>query len=864
VALNTFLTGIIIFSAGVSVTAVPFIIYIMVVRRYRSDLSGSSRHKNKKQIHDQADKIRDMSDNIIEMIKYFHSSGITVPKDDGNFTSDVFKAVCEKIADSSMFRLGFYQVANDGNSMLLVNTTVSNTKIDLVMDAIGGSGEITPIDIGKKGFLYRVVHHGSTEITTSGQLAQYHVHDPVMLEKVSQLMDLENEQSLLTPIKKFGRTVGVMHLSGKNLDRTHFPLAEIFASHISSLLELNSAREERTEYEDRFRLLFEHAPDACFIYDVHGNLLTINRATEKLTGYNEKELIGKSLITLTLVNDNDESGLLKMLSRNARGEVTGPNVINLNTKDGSEVTVEIMSHPVIMHGNLSVLGIARDISRRTIMTEAMHEAFETVKQANLAKSQFLAMVSHEIRTPMNAILGFTSMLREDEVDSEKLEKLEIILNSGKNLMSLINEILDFSKIESGKQDLIYDYFKIRIFIDEIIDLFKQQSKEKNITLKADIIEPLPDVIYCDKQRLHQVIVNIMGNAFKFTEKGSVNLKVMSNDGQLVFSIKDTGIGIADEDINKIFEPFQQLDSKASRRFHGSGLGLAICHSLIDKMRGSLSVISQQGFGSTFIVKIPLTAGNSASQQSIDGVSLTSKVSSITASIPAEYRDVKSFRRDINVLVAEDSETDMKLIKAYLDELTIDYKTVRNGQEALDLMSKEKFNLLLLDIEMPVMDGIELVSRIRVNTELKKTYVVAVTAHALKGYSDRYKQSGCDDVLIKPYTEQQLEDIINNFVMNTRFISSMKNGLSTPEIVSAKITELSLEDRRRLNDLVEDGLKQMTVFNQQVLLTLVTELREVTANSVVQEMINKVEKAILNFDDIKTREQFVKFQKFLDV
>lgn len=381
------------------------------------------------------------------------------------------------------------------------------------------------------------------------------------------------------------------------------------------------------------------------------------------------------------------------------------------------------------------------------------KAKQSAEMANHAKSEFLANMSHEIRTPMNAILGFVEQLAKNENDTKRLEQFEIISSSGKNLLNIINDILDFSKIESNKMDIAPHPCNIKKLLGEIKSLFEVMIKNKDQNLNFNIDENLPDCISTDKIRVNQIIFNLLSNAVKFTPvNGSITFNINYNkkEEKLYCSVEDTGIGIAEDNLSKIFSAFDQEDSSITRKFGGTGLGLSISSKLVQLMGGELNVTSKVGEGSkfTFDIFAPLCDNTEKTIQSFDYVSNTEKT------------------KKGHILVVEDNKTNQLLMGMILESLGNTYDVSNNGVEALKLFKQNQYDIILMDENMPFMGGIETsreMKTIESTQGIKHTPIIAVTANALDNDKERFLNAGMDDYISKPYTEEDISKILQRYL-----------------------------------------------------------------------------------------------------
>ena len=389
------------------------------------------------------------------------------------------------------------------------------------------------------------------------------------------------------------------------------------------------------------------------------------------------------------------------------------------------------------------------------------DAKEKAEVANKAKSEFLANMSHEIRTPMNAIIGFTDLLHMEETDPVKKDRLRMIKTSGENLLLLINDILDFSKIEAGKIDLENNNFSIEATLDHLYSMYKSKIEEKGLIFNLNIAQPIPKLVIGDEHRIIQILTNIIGNALKFTKNGSITLDFKYNEGTALIKISDTGVGIPIGKQKLIFSAFKQADSSTERKYGGTGLGLAISKQLVELIGGNLSLTSKEGVGTTFTIAIPLT------EIKQNSAILHSDAQTNNKGIKAEL-NTDSLEKTIlknRILVAEDNKMNQVLIKALLKDFGFECDLVENGRVALNNLKNQHYDLLLLDMQMPVMDGLETIKNIRDDKDLKDLSVIALTANALVGDSEKYIEAGCNDYISKPIDREILKNKVGLYLKN---------------------------------------------------------------------------------------------------
>ena len=378
--------------------------------------------------------------------------------------------------------------------------------------------------------------------------------------------------------------------------------------------------------------------------------------------------------------------------------------------------------------------------------EDLMEARDAANAANIAKSQFLANMSHEIRTPLNGVLAMAEVMDRSELSGVQRERLGVVRQSGEQLLAVLNDVLDLSKIEAGKLELVEQDFDLERLANSVFDGFGALAAEKGLRFEVEVAPAARGAWRGDADRLRQIVANLVSNAVKFTAKGAVTARFEAADaGGLRLSVTDTGIGIAEDKILTLFEKFTQADSSTTRQYGGTGLGLAICRELAQLMGGQVSVLSQEGEGSTFIVELPFARGSGLAQ----------------VEAPAPAPDVQSGR--VRVLAAEDNLVNQKVLKAIVEPMDVELTLVGDGRAAVDAWRTGAFEVILMDIQMPVMDGITAAKTIRA-AELAerrpRTPILALTANALVHQVEEYLAAGMDGHVAKPIEISKLYDAMN--------------------------------------------------------------------------------------------------------
>ena len=384
---------------------------------------------------------------------------------------------------------------------------------------------------------------------------------------------------------------------------------------------------------------------------------------------------------------------------------------------------------------------ASEVGQKAAMAELV-EARDRAERANLAKSQFLANMSHEIRTPLNGVLGMAQVMERSDLGSPHREHLKIIRDSGETLLAILNDVLDLSKIEAGRLELDDHVFDLAETITAACRPFALLARQKDV---AYVKEIAPEALgsWCgDSVRLRQVLSNLASNAVKFTHEGEIRLTVGATPEGLTFTLSDTGIGIAPDRIASLFEKFVQADSSTTRRFGGTGLGLAISRELVERMGGTLRMDSAPGKGSTFVFRLPF--------ERVDAVEYLAPV--------ADEGDIRSLR----ILAAEDNLTNQFILRALLESAGVDLHTVANGREAVDAFHADEYDLILMDVQMPVMNGVEATRAIRERESehsLSPTPILALSANVMSHQLDEYARAGMDGVVAKPVDAGKLIEAI---------------------------------------------------------------------------------------------------------
>jgi len=510
-----------------------------------------------------------------------------------------------------------------------------------------------------------------------------------------------------------------------------------------------------------------------------GTITTFNAGAEHLLGYRAEEVVGK--VTPEIIHDKEE--LIKraqILSKelaypvpvgfetfiaNAQRGCPDENEWTYIRKDGTRFPV-LLSVTAICDDTGQVtgfMGIAQDITKRKQAEETLKLAKEQAEEASRAKSQFLATMSHELRTPLNGVIGMTELLRDTQLDRRQREFVDACHSSGESLLGLINDVLDFSKIEAGKLELEVHEFNLSSLLKETLDMMTFQALQKGLQLSTHITPQTCHWVRGDSGRLRQVLVNLIGNAIKFTEAGKVAVKVeldkiQSGKATIRFEVSDTGIGIPPDRIDRLFKSFSQADSSTTRKYGGTGLGLAICKRLVELMDGRIGVESQEGRGSIFWFEVPLQPLRDDYMQELEQME----------SADVRRQTHATLLKGRRVLLAEDNRVNRMFAQEVIQRAGIECYTAANGLQAIQAIKKRgRFDLVLMDCQMPEMDGYEATRRIREmerNGELAGHLpVIALTASSIKGEREQCLAAGMDAYLSKPFTPNKLLDVIGQLL-----------------------------------------------------------------------------------------------------
>jgi len=503
--------------------------------------------------------------------------------------------------------------------------------------------------------------------------------------------------------------------------------------------------------EEKYRSLVENINEVIFSVDLEGKFTYISPLISQFADYAVEEIIGTPFTDY--IHPDDLEALMESFQKSLTG-ISEAHEFRVIDKNGNIKYVRTTSK--LQYDNespIGLYGVMIDISQKKIFEEELTKAKEEAESAAKIKSEFLATISHEIRTPMNGVIGMTNLLLNTPLNDDQKDCVDTIKSSGEILLSLINDILDFSKLESGKLKLENQPCDISKCIEEIINSFAISAKEKKLDLKFTIEDKFPKSVITDPARLKQILTNLISNAIKYTEKGEIIVsadfrKSAKDNIELIFSVKDTGIGISKEAIPQLFQPFIQLDSSSTRKYGGTGLGLIISKNLVEMMKGKIRVESHPGKGSDFIFSIICKPDNDEQKFDFGKKKLNFELSK---EIP------------LSILLVEDNMINQKVTIRLLKRFGYIIDVSDNGLKALEAVKKKKYDIIFMDIQMPEMDGIEATKQIlKMFPKDKCPVIIAMTAAVMKGDKEKCLNAGMLDYIPKPVLPEAVQTAIEKW------------------------------------------------------------------------------------------------------
>ena len=528
-------------------------------------------------------------------------------------------------------------------------------------------------------------------------------------------------------------------------------------------MQLRAEAEARSREAARMNMLLENASEAI-ISTGNGTIVTgFNRAAERTFGYTAEEMIGQDAIMLFAgdLEDTHQKMSEARVNRPDSSIIIDCLEISARRKSGEVFPTEVSLSELQFEGEVLRVGFHRDISARKAAEAAIMAARDEAQAANHAKSEFLAAMSHEIRTPLNGVLGMAAAMEFTELSKEQRAMLGTINESGQILMTLLSDILDLSKIEAGRLVLESTPFDVAASLQAVARLYAETAAHKDLGYEVEVSEAAKGWFVGDPTRYRQVLQNLVSNALKFTEIGQVRISLDAEPGaegqmRLTTKVTDTGLGVTSEASKRLFQKFSQADASTTRRFGGTGLGLAISRQLVEALGGDIGVDSEPGCGSCFWFTLPMTVAEARQEP---------------AEAPATV--AREVRSTVRILAAEDNKTNQLVLGALLAQADVDVMFVDNGAEAVAAVREQHFDLILMDVQMPVMDGITASGVIRaMDGPRGRTPIIAVTADAMPEQVALCMSAGIDAHVSKPLRPDNLFSVIDEVLSRVRQVPAV--------------------------------------------------------------------------------------------
>ncbi len=608
-----------------------------------------------------------------------------------------------------------------------------------------------------------------------------------------------------------------------------------------------------------FEEIFANLPVGIVLISSKKHILQVNREAERILGYETGK--GDSVLRGKICHNNFctlQQGECPICDlKHAKVVLKERNALK---QDNTIVNILKSVIPIKLKGEAVLLEAFMDLSAIKQAEQATLEAKNAAELANRTKSEFLANMSHEIRTPMNAIIGFADLLVAGKTDPTTRDQLKIISQSAHGLLDLINEILDFSKIEAGKVEIQKAPFSLKSLLNQLTSMFLVNARAKHLNLEVIIEKGTPEYALGDELRLRQVLVNLTGNAIKFTRQGRITLCARYKAPDFFLEVQDTGVGIPQAYIQRIFNAFEQADNSTERRYGGTGLGLSITLSLVRLMGGNIEVQSQENRGSRFIIRLPMEVPGKAVIQS--QMVMTDQVVQPDHSQPesgsaSALFPVSEVVKPLNCLVVEDCPVNIALTRAHLQRINLDCDAAENGKIALEMMAKTRYDIVFMDMHMPVMNGLETLEKMKGTRSLSRIPVVALTADAIKGHEEKYLQAGFDAYISKPFSAKMLDSTIQHLIPGA--FAATDEAPGDFKIKRPDNTRGTVQDPSPLfhpidihTELIKKTMALLRsncdIFNPEELSELSVELKETMSHNDFLKLADEITLAAASFDD----------------
>ena len=646
------------------------------------------------------------------------------------------------------------------SSPLLINNLIKDVLVneDISSDQ-GFSIRLYDADNTSSGqVLYSNIPSSKVQFSKYQQSREIHLGD-----KNTWLIEFFSNESSKFPNYSFAQETNITIICGLSLSLLAF-------LYIMSSLKVYQRSERLASYltkevnilNQRLELALESANMGVWDYDPINNILIWDDKQFEIFGIHKKSFEGLYSAWVNAIHPEDR----ERASQESLDAITNKRNFNSEfriTKNG-EIRYIKGQAVVVLDSSQNVvrmIGVNYDVTELKETVSSLEQEKKKAEVANLAKSQFLARMSHEIRTPLNGMIGLTSLALRASLSKEIRDYFEQIRFSSNSLLKILNEVLDFAKLESGKMQSETNSFRLLSLLEESKNLFTPSASLKKNTYDFDIDSNIPEYLIGDETHLRQVLVNLIGNAIKFTSEGSITVsaklnKFFNGHADLVISVEDTGIGISPEDIPKVLRPFEQADEGISRKFGGTGLGLSISQELLALMNSQLQIASIPGKGSSFSFHLQLKIDST--NPSITSINNAPPLISTNR----EELDLGDVKNKL-ILVAEDNPINLEVISQMLKILNVNFLSVGNGLECIDMISKHHFDLILMDIQMPILDGFSTTQKIRTMEHLKDIPIIGVSAGISKDNQSLYIQRGMNDTLNKPFTLEELFEVLKKYL-----------------------------------------------------------------------------------------------------
>jgi PAS domain S-box-containing protein len=664
--------------------------------------------------------------------------------------------------------------------------------------------------------------------------------------RAQQAQDLAVHAAFGFPVIVRGQVVAVLEFFSSESAEPDEPLLDVMASIgsiVAQTIERLSVATALERSELSFRSVAQTAHDAIITADGQGRIVSWNHGAERMFGWSENEAVGQSLhlIIPTGLRDRHATGMARVNAGGDRHVIGRTAELRGLRRDGTEFPLELSLAEWSLERERFYTGILRDVTERKRAEEALRRTAEHLAasqkaavEASRAKTIFLANMSHELRTPLNAILGFVQLMQRDRaLGPEHLENLAVIMRSGEHLLGLINDVLSISKIEVGEAELRIGHFDLQHLVAVLQEMFRLRARNRGLDLVVETSGTIPAVVRGDEGKLRQVLINLLGNAIKFTNLGRVALRASYRDDRAQFEVEDTGPGIAPEDQARLFQPFVQTVSGA-RANEGTGLGLAISREYVHVMGGDLGVDSELGHGARFRFEIPLPAAAD--------VALTRTAGRVVA--------LASGEPEWRILVVDNAEDSRRLLSRLLGIVGFRVAEATNGAEAIEAWKQFAPHLVWMDMRMPVIDGYEATRRIRAleagGSERPRTAIIALTASAFEQDRPTILAAGCDEIIAKPFREEAIFEAIVRH-LGVKFSREEEEPPPVgPALSVAGLLELPASARGKLLTALSDGddLAAQRTIDQlpPACSSLAAELRRMVKDLRLDELLGLLEEA----------------------